>query len=122
MWNKLENVFIQTGYPYHRQGSFQEGEEIPESVFTFWNNDTPEDGFFDNKANRAVWVWYVYFYTRDASKIYYVMDDFIEKAKAEGFIPQGKAHDIPSDEPDYFGRFVALKFIENYSHETGKNI
>lgn len=115
MWTKLEEVFQEMNCPYARQGSYQEGAEIPESLFTFWNADTPEDGFFDNKANRAVWVWYVYFYTKNPNLIYSSIEEFIDKAKAKGFIVDGKAHDIPSDEPNYFGRYVALKYIENYS-------
>lgn len=115
MWEKLKEVFEEMGYPYSRQGSYQEGAEIPESLFTFWNADTPEDGFFDNKANRAIWVWYIYFYTKHPNLLYSVIDEFAVKAKSKGFIVEGKAHDIPSDEPNYFGRYVALRFIENYS-------
>ena len=117
MWSKLENLFIKMNLPYYRQGSFQDGESIPESLFTFWNADTPENGFYDNEAHEAVWVWYVYFYTKNPALIYSTMEQFVAYAKADGFILQGKAHDIPSDEPNYFGRYVALKFIERYKKE-----
>lgn len=115
MWSKLEEVFEALGYPYARQGSFQEGETPPESLFTFWNADTPEEGFYDNQAHKAVWVWYVYAYTKNANLIYTMIDEFINEAKKKGFIMDGKAHDIPSDAPDYFGRYVALRYVENYS-------
>lgn len=115
MWTRLEELFIEMGYPYARQGSFQEGDEIPTSLFTFWNANTPEDGFYDNKPHKAVWIWYIYFYTKDPNLIYSVVEELIVKAKIKGFVVEGKAHDIPSDAPDYFGRYVTLKFVENYS-------
>lgn len=114
MWNKLEEVFEEIGYPYARQGSYQEGEEIPETTFTFWNSTTPEDGFYDNVANKAVWTWYIYLYTKDPSMIYSLMDRFMEIAKSKGFICDSRARDIVSDEPNYFGRYLVLKYIENY--------
>lgn len=114
MWSKLEEVFKDMGYPYSRQGSYQEGETIPDSLFTFWNADTPEDGFYDNKADRTVWMWYVYFYTKDPNLLYSIFDEFYAKAKAKGFIPDGKAKDIPSDVPDYLGRYMVIRYVDKH--------
>lgn len=115
MWSKLEEVFEAIGLEYARQGSYTDESEYPESFFTFWNADTPEAGFYDDEAHKAVWVWYVYFYTKDPSLIYSKPDQFIKIAKEKGFIPQGKPKDLASGSPDYFGRYVQLKYIENYS-------
>lgn len=114
MWSKLEEVFKKTGLEYSRQGSYSDDDEYPESFFTFWNFDTPEDGFFDNKANRAVWFWQVYYYTSKPATLYSKMDEFKALVKEAGFIVQGKAHDVASDRPDYPGRMITVKYIENY--------
>lgn len=115
MWSKLEEVFEELQLPYSRQGSYPDDATLPTSFFTFWNADTPEDGFFDNKANCAVWVWVVYFYTKDASLIYSKLEDFITMAKEKGFVVQGRGKDIASGEPDYFGRYVQIKYVEKYN-------
>lgn len=114
MWSKLENVFLKLGLDYNRQGSYGDDEDYPKSFFTFWNFDTPEDGFFDNKANCAIWYWQVYYYTSDPATLYSKMDEFIKLAKEEGFIIEGRGYDIPSDRPDYPGRMITIKYIENY--------
>lgn len=121
MWTKLEEAFEEMGFPYSRQGSYEEDEELPSSFFTFWNADTPEDGFFDNEANRAVWVWYIYFYTKDPSYLYSKLEEFIRIAKSKGFIVEGKGKDLASGEPDYFGRYVSIRYIENYNLGGNEN-
>lgn len=115
MWSKLEEVFIAISETnYQRQGSFAEGETLPSSFFTFWNYDLPENGYYDNKAHKAIWKWNVCFYTNDPSILYSRMDEFIAKAKEKGFIIDGRDHDIQTDTPNYYGRMVKLTYIENY--------
>lgn len=116
MWSKLEQVFTDSrlgGTEYARQGSFDKDATLPPSFFTFWNADTPEQGFYDDKAHQAVWVWYVYFYTNDASILYSKLETFITIAKEKGFIA-GRGNDIASGEAGYNGRYVKIKYIENY--------
>lgn len=114
MWSKLEEVFKKIDLPYSRQGSYEEGEELPESFFTFWNSETPEEGFYDDEAQRIEWYWYVYFYTSDPRLLYSKIEEFINIAKAEGFlVNNGKGNDLPSDIPNYSGRYVKLLYVEN---------
>ena len=115
MWSKLEEAFEQAGLPYSRQGSYSDDGELPPSFFTFWNADTPEGGFYDNKAHSASWVWVVYFYTKNASIIYSKLDELITILKQKGFIVPDKGKDIASGEPDYFGRYVQIKYVEKYN-------
>jgi hypothetical protein len=53
------------------------------------------------------------FYTNDASKIYSVMEDFIERAKKKGFVVEGRAKDADADKETYFGRIVYIRIIHN---------
>lgn len=117
MWSKLEEIFKKIGLDYSRQGSYSDSSEYPPSFFTFWNFDTPDEGFYDNKANRAVWFWQVYYYTNDPTTLYSRMDEFIKYAKEAGFIIEGKGNDIPSDRPDYPGRMITIKYIEEYANQ-----
>lgn len=107
---KLFDLFEEIGLPYYRQGSLSD-EEYKPSFFTFWNIDTPNDSFYDNHETRYIEYVQVGFYTNDASKIYSVMDEFIEKAKAKGFVLQGRARDANADKDNYFGRVCYIRII-----------
>ena len=50
-------------YPVFLQGSLNANEGYPDSFFTFWNFETPEAAFYDDYAGRAVWGFWVYFYS-----------------------------------------------------------
>ena len=117
MWSKLEEVFKKTGLDYSRQGSYSEDAEYPSSFFTFWNYDLPEDGFFDNEAHRAIWYWQIYYYTNNPATLYSKVDEFVKLAKEAGFIVEDRGRDIPSDRPDYPGRMITIKYIEDYSKQ-----
>ena len=120
-WEALEPLLESTGYPYFRQGSLAPDAPYPESFFTFWNQDTPEDTFFDNRPHSADWSWRVYFYTKDPALLYSVMDSLLESARAAGFIPQGRARDLASDEPDTVGRTILLTYKQIYeTHEVSQ--
>lgn len=113
MWAKLEECFNEINLPYSRQGSYTEDEELPETFFTFWNTDSPVEGFYDNNSHRNVWFWYVFLYTTDPALIYSKLDEFIIIAKKHGFMADGNGKDIPSDVPNYLGRYIRLTYVEN---------
>ena len=112
-WDALEGLLESTGYEYARQGSYADAGELPASFFTFWNVETPEDGFYDNSPTRAVWRWQVYFYTKDPAVMYSAMDSLLADARARGFVPEGRAWDIDADEPGYVGRTVRLAYVQD---------
>ncbi len=119
MWAKLEPIFEAVGLPYSRQGSYNDGDELPPSFFTFWNVDTPEGGYYDNEAHQAVWYWYIYFYTTDPAILYSKLDELIKLCKAAGFVVDGRGKDIASGEPNYLGRYVPIKYVEQYNSLGG---
>lgn len=109
---KLFDLFEEVGLPYHRQGSLA-NQEYPPSFFTFWNIDTTNESFYDDKEHRYIEYVQVGFYTNDATKIYSVMDDFIQRAEAKGFVVVGRARDADADDVNYFGRVCHLRIINN---------
>ena len=56
MNEELVNLLSTFGYPVIQQGSMGEDEAYPDSLFTFYNIDTPDDGFYDNNPTRSVWT------------------------------------------------------------------
>lgn len=113
---KLFDLFEEMGYReaegFFRQGSLTD-KEYPKEFFTFWNIDTPEYSFYDNQSHRYVDIIQVGFYTNDATKIYSVMDDFVERAKQKDFVLRGKPKDADADQPGYFGRVCVVQIINN---------
>lgn len=109
---KLFELFDEIGRPYHRQGSLA-NQEYPPSFFTFWNIDTTNDSFYDDKEHRYIEYVQIGFYTNDANNIYSVMDDFIKRAEAKGFAVEGRARDADADDDNYFGRVCYLRIINN---------
>ena len=109
---KLFELFEEIGLPYFRQGSLSD-EDYQPSFFTFWNTDTTNDSFYDDKEHRYIEYVQIGFYTNDINKIYSVMDDFIKRAEARGFVVDGRARDADADKPNYFGRICFIRIIHN---------
>ena len=107
---ELFALFEEIGLPYYRQGSLSDADYDP-SFFTFWNIDTPESSFYDNEAHQYNEYVQVGFYTNEPELIYSQMDDFITRAKAKGFVIQGKAKDANADKDNYFGRVCYIRII-----------
>lgn len=107
---KLFDLFEEIGLPYFRQGSLTD-EDYQPSFFTFWNVDTTNDSFYDNRERRYIEYVQVGFYTNDATKIYSVMEDFIQRAEEKGFAVEGRGQDANADKETYFGRVCYLRII-----------
>lgn len=112
-WQALEAVLDGMGYEYARQGSYAEQGDLPATFLTFWNIETPEARFYDDAPTVAVWTWQVYLYTKDPSIMYSAMDRLVDSARAQGFVPDGRAWDIDAGEPGYVGRTVRLRYVQD---------
>lgn len=116
MWIALEEafeaIFEERGIPYNRQGSYGEEETLPESFFTFWNISSDFDGYYGNTPTKCIWEWRIAFYTSNPELIYTGLENFLDKAKELGFIIEDKGKDAPCNEPNYFGRYTIIKYVE----------
>lgn len=106
------------GYPVFLQGSLDTAENYPESFFTIWNFETPEAAFYDNDANRAVWGFWVYFYSTDPKLVEEKTEAARQLLKNNHWVPDGKQHDISVDVPTHTGAFFEIYGIENYEEDT----
>ena len=114
MKQRLIDILNKYGYPVMLQGSLNPEEEYPESFFTFWNFETPEAAFYDNAAGRAVWGFWVYFYSADPAKVDTILERARQSLIENGFITSGKGEDVASDVTTHTGRMIEIYGIEEY--------
>lgn len=117
MKKELVSILQSLGYEAFLQGTLQSEEEYPESFFTFWNFSTPEAAFYDNETGRAVWGFWVYFYSTSPRLVESVPEQARKLLKNNGYILDGKAHDIAVDKPTHTGAFFTVYKYENYTEE-----
>lgn len=112
MEDNLIELLESLDFPVYRQGSFQEGDKYPDSFFTFWNNETPNHSFYDNKKFGYDWNFNIYIYSNDPEITYSGLNSAISLLEENGWIINGKGFDAISDEPTHTGRGVQIFFLE----------
>ena len=112
MKDKLISVLEKYGYPVILQGSMAEDEQYPESFITFQTTGSYEQGFYDGNAYGTQWQFAVIFYTSRPELLSTMPMQIYTDLKAAGWIPQGKGHDILSDEPTHTGWVNEYYFLE----------
>lgn len=98
--------------PIYLQGSLSVNDTYPDAFFTFWNNETTDQEFYDNTETQTVWDFDLNFYSNNPDIVNSVLVLAKNTLKTVGFIPDGSGHDVMSDEPTHTGRGLTLLFIE----------
>lgn len=112
MEDKLIELLESLGYPVYRQGSFTEGQQYPESFFTFWNTGSPDHSHYDNDNYGSEWAYGVYFYSSDPELPYKMISDARILLKQNKWIVPSKGFDVASDEATHTGRGLEVFFLE----------
>lgn len=99
-------------YPIRLQGSLSNEEAYPPSFFTYFNNSTSDDAFYDNTESETIWDFDLNFYSSDPILVDTVLPQAKKLLKAQGFIVDGKGYDVMSDEQTHTGRGINLLYIE----------
>ena len=99
-------------YPVYIQGSLSDDDQYPDAFFTYWNNSTNDESFYDNTESEVIWNFDLNFYSNDPALVNSVLLEAKQQLKAVGFIPDGSGYDVLSDEPSHLGRGMNLLFIE----------
>ena len=99
-------------YPIMLQGSMSAEATYPDSFFTFWNNYTNDEAFYNNTEHQVTWEFDLNFYSNNPTLVNTVLLAVKTAVKAVGFIPDGSGHDVVSDEPTHTGRGLTLLYIE----------
>lgn len=113
---EVEDLLIETlaefGYPVRLQGSLLENEPYPDHFFTFWNDSSSSQAYYDNSENAIIYDYSVNFYSVDGSKVYSILREAKQKLKSVGFIVSGDGHSVASDEPTHDGRGIDVTYMK----------
>lgn len=112
MEDKLIELLSSLGYPVYRQGSFSEGQQYPDSFFTFWNTESPDHSRYDNADYATDWAFDVNFYSIDPELTYKALADARILLKENRWIIPSKGYDVYSDEPTHTGRGMVALYLE----------
>ena len=106
------------GYKVARQGSIANPSEqpYPDSFFTYWNFETPRDGFYDNKHHKANYGYWVYFYSSNPDNVDWFVEDTIKKAgqklEEKGFRVTSDGEDANSGADTHTGKMIEVYYIK----------
>lgn len=111
----MEDLLIETleqfGYPVKLQGSMLESESYPNHFFTFWNNDSYGESYYDNNEHTTAFDYDVNFYSINPESVYNVLREAIVALRKVGFIISGDGYSVASDEPTHDGRGINVKYL-----------
>lgn len=99
-------------YPVYLQGSLSVNDNYPAAFFTYWNNSTTDESFYNNGETQVIWDIDLNFYSNNPVLVNSVLLEAKQQLKAVGFIPEGSGYDVISDEPTHTGRGMNLLFIQ----------
>ena len=112
MEDLLIEVLSSFGYPVRLQGSLAEDEKYPDNFFTFWNNDSDSQSFYDNDESTIVYDYDVNFYSNNPEAVYTKLREAKKLLKQNGFIVSGDGHSVASDEPTHDGRGINVLYLQ----------
>ena len=114
----MEDLLIQTlesfGYPVKLQGSLLSEEPYPDHFFTFWNNDSASEAFYDNEENAILYDYDVNFYSVNPELVYSKLREAKDALKKAGFIVSGDGYSVASDEPTHDGRGINVQYLKHF--------
>ena len=99
-------------YPVYQQGSMSNSDQYPDSFFTFFNNETNDDNFFDNQETMTIWDFDLNIYSNDPEVVNTTLLIAKPLLKAAGFIVNGAGYDVLSDEETHTGRGINVLYIQ----------
>lgn len=112
----LISALVELGYEdaktIFQHGSMSKDEPYPDTFFTYWNDETEDKLFRDNRPDNTEWIFTLSCYSYNPFTLEEEFNKAIQKLKTKGFIINGKGADAISDEPTHTGRDIRLIYIE----------
>ncbi len=112
MEDLLINILSRFGYPVILQGSMLPDEKYPEHFFTFWNNSSDGNSYYDNNEKSIVFDYDVNFYSVNPEWVYTKLRDAKKLLKENGFIVSGDGYSVASDETTHDGRGMNVLYLK----------
>ena len=110
MEDLLIEVLESFGYPVLLQGSLLPEEPYPDDFFTFWNNDSYGNSYYDNSEASTVYSYDVNFYSVDPERVYTKLREAVHALKSAGFIVSGDGHTVSVDNEAHDGRGIDVLY------------
>lgn len=111
----MEDLLIETlesfGYPVKLQGSLLPDEPYPDHFFTFWNNNSYGQSYYDDDERSTVYSYDVNFYSTNPEWVYSKLREAKAALKKAGFIISGDGYSVASDESTHDGRGMNVLFL-----------
>lgn len=111
--NALTKCGFVEGETLFLQGTMNADKAYPDTFVTIWCNSTDDSAHYDNNAHSTDWYFSVILYSNNPTLVNTKPSEIRAVLKSEGFIPQGKGNDIPSDEPTHTGWAMDFAYKEN---------
>lgn len=112
----MEDLLIETlesfGFPVKLQGSLLPNEPYPDHFFTFWNNNSYGESYYDNDEKSIVYSYDVNFYSINSEWVYTKLRAAKTALKEVGFIISGDGYTVMSDESTHDGRGINVLFLK----------
>ena len=117
----MEDLLIATlesfGFPVRLQGSLLPDEPYPDHFFTFWNNASNGESYYDNDEISTTYSYDVNFYSINPEWVYTKLREAVTALKNAGFIVSGDGHTVMSDEPTHDGRGIDVMYLKQNQEE-----
>lgn len=112
MEDLLIEVLSQFGYQVKLQGSLLADEPYPDHFFTFWNNDSYGEAFYDDDEKSITYDYDVNFYSINPELVYTKLREAKTALKRAEFIVSGDGYSVGSDEQTHDGRGINVKYLK----------
>ena len=112
----MEDLLIETleslGFPVILQGSLLPNEPYPDHFFTFWNNNSYGESYYDNDEKSTTYDYDVNFYSINSEWVYSKLRAAKAVLKEVGFIVSGDGYSVMSDESTHDGRGINVLYLK----------
>lgn len=108
----LEGLELEQGFDVILQGTLDPEEGYPDNFFTYWNWETPRDGYYNNKHSKVYWGFQIIAYSTDRSFLNEMLKKAIEKLEENNFIINSDGEDVASNLQSHTGKMIEVYFIE----------
>lgn len=117
MEDELITILSELGYPIFLQGSLLPDEPYPDSFFTFWNNSTSSDSYYDNDEGAVIYDYSLNFYSNDPELVNSELVNAKELLKESGWVVSGVGYSVLSDENTHTGRGINILYRKSMEVE-----
>jgi len=108
----LEGLELEQDFDVVLQGTLDPEDGYPDNFFSYWNWETPRDGYYNNKHTKVYWGFQIIAYSSDRNFLNKMTKRAIEELEKNEFITDSDGEDIASNIKSHTGKMIEVYFIE----------